>query len=64
MLIQTEEKSVTLTPFGSLALNGTANASRGGGESWIEMIRKARFLKLTKAVRTNRIGVSRSGEKA
>ena len=41
MLIQADGKSVTLTPFGSLALNGTANASRGGGQSWIEMIRKA-----------------------
>src|SRR6516164_925834 len=33
MLIRTDEKSVTLTPFGSLAL-GSANASRGGGQSW------------------------------
>jgi hypothetical protein len=41
MLIQTDEKSVTLTPFGSLALNGAVNASRGGGQSWIEMIRNA-----------------------
>ena len=28
MIIQTDEKSVTLTPFGSLALNGVANVSR------------------------------------
>ena len=48
MLIQTDEKSVTLTPFGSLAL-GAANASRGGGQSWIEIIR-TRFLKLSKAI--------------
>jgi hypothetical protein len=41
MLIQIDEKSVTLTPFGSLALNGAVNVSRGGGQSWIEMIRKA-----------------------
>jgi hypothetical protein len=41
MLIQTEEKSVTLSPFGSLALNGAANASKGAGQSWIEMIRTA-----------------------
>jgi len=41
MLIRTDEKSVTLTPFGSLALNGAANPRRGGGQSWIEMIRKA-----------------------
>ena len=40
MLIRTDEKSVTLTPFGSLAL-GTANASRGGRRSWIEIIRTA-----------------------
>jgi hypothetical protein len=41
MLIQTDEKSVTLTPFGSLALNGAVNATRGGGRSWIEMIHAA-----------------------
>ena len=41
MLIQTDEKSATLTPFGSLALNGTANANKGAGRSWIEMIRTA-----------------------
>jgi hypothetical protein len=41
MLIQTDEKSVTLSPFGSLALNGAANPRRGGGQSWFEMIRKA-----------------------
>jgi hypothetical protein len=40
MLIRTDEKSVTLTPFGSLAL-GAANGSRGGGQSWIEIIRTA-----------------------
>ena len=40
MLIRTDEKSVTLTPFGSLAL-GAANASRRGGQSWIEIIRRA-----------------------
>jgi hypothetical protein len=41
MIIQTDEKSVTLTPFGSLALNGVANMSRDGGQSWIEIIRRA-----------------------
>jgi small-conductance mechanosensitive channel len=41
MIIQTDEKSVTLTPFGSLALNGVANVSRDGGQSWIEIIRGA-----------------------
>jgi hypothetical protein len=41
MIIQTDEKSVTLTPFGSLALNGAANVSRNGGQSWIEIIRRA-----------------------
>jgi hypothetical protein len=41
MLIQTDEKSATLTPFGSLALNSTASASRGGGKSWTEIIRAA-----------------------
>jgi len=41
MIIQTDEKSVTLTPFGSLALNGVANVSRDGGQSWIEIIRRA-----------------------
>ena len=41
MIIQTDEKSVTLTPFGSLALNGVANVSRNGGQSWIEIIRWA-----------------------
>jgi hypothetical protein len=41
MIIQTDEKSVTLTPFGSLALNGVAKVSRDGGQSWIEMIRRA-----------------------
>ena len=40
MIIQTDEKSVTLTPFGSLAL-GAANASRGGAQSWIEITRTA-----------------------
>ena len=40
MLIRTDEKSVTLTPFGSLAL-GAAGGSRGGGQSWIEIIRTA-----------------------
>ena len=48
MLIRTDEKSVTLTPFGSLAV-GAANASRGGGQSWIDLIRMA-FLKPTKAI--------------
>jgi hypothetical protein len=43
MLIQTDEKSVTLTPFGSLALNGAAKATRGGSQSWIEIIRTALF---------------------
>jgi small-conductance mechanosensitive channel len=56
MIIQTDEKSVTLTPFGSLALNGVANVSRDGGQSWIEIIRR-RFLKLIKAVRTSRLAV-------
>jgi hypothetical protein len=41
MLIQNDEKSASLTPFGSLALNGAANASRGGSQSWIEIIRAA-----------------------
>jgi hypothetical protein len=41
MLIQTDEKSVMLTPFGSLTVNGAANASRSGGQSWIETIRTA-----------------------
>jgi hypothetical protein len=41
MLIQTDEKAVTLTPFGSLAINGAASASRSGGKSWTEMIRTA-----------------------
>jgi hypothetical protein len=42
MIIQTDEKSVTLTPYGSLALNGVANVTRdGGGQSWIETIRRA-----------------------
>ena len=41
MLIQTDEKSVTLTPFGSLALSGPANASKGDARSWLEMIRTA-----------------------
>jgi hypothetical protein len=49
MLIQTDEKSATLTPFGLVALSGAAK--EGGGQSWIEMIR--RFLKLTKVVQTN-----------
>ncbi len=40
MIIQTDEKSVTLTPFGSLALNGAANVSRGDDQSWIEIIRR------------------------
>jgi len=57
MIIQTDEKSVTLTPFGSLALNGVANVSRDGGQSLIEIIRR-RFLKLIKAVRTSRLAVS------
>jgi hypothetical protein len=43
MLIQTEEKSVSLTPLGSLTLNRAANANRGGGQSWIEIIRTALF---------------------
>jgi hypothetical protein len=55
MIIQTDEKSVTLTPFGSLALNGVANVSRDGGQSLIEIIRR-RFL--IKAVRTSRLAVS------
>ena len=41
MLIQTDEKSITLTPFGSLTLNGAANASESGRQSWMEMIRTA-----------------------
>ena len=52
MIIRTDEKSVTLTPFGSLALNGVANVSRDGGQS------AGRFLKLIKAVRTSRLAVS------
>ena len=56
MIIQTDEKSVTLTPFGSLALNGVASVSRDGGQSWIEIIRRA--LSQFKAVRTSRLAVS------
>jgi len=41
VLIQTDEKSATLTPFGSLTLSGTANARKSGDQSWIEMIRTA-----------------------
>jgi len=41
MLTQIEEKSVTLRPFGSLVRKGAANASKSGGQSWIEMIRWA-----------------------
>ena len=69
MLIQTDEKSVTLTPFGSLVLNGDAanartggNASKGDGQSWIEMIR-TRCLKLTKVVRTNCTDASLGGQR-
>jgi hypothetical protein len=43
MLIQTDEKSVSLTPLGSLTLNRAANASRGNGQSWFEIIRSALF---------------------
>jgi hypothetical protein len=43
MLIQTDEKSVALSPFGSLALNGAANPRRGGGQSWIEIVRTSRL---------------------
>ena len=39
MLIQTDERSATLTPFGSLALNATTSAKQGGGKSWTEIIR-------------------------
>jgi hypothetical protein len=41
MLIQTEEKSVTLTPFGSLTINTAADPSKSGRQSWIEIIRMA-----------------------
>ena len=41
MLIQTDEKSATLTPFGSLTLSATANARKSGDQSWVEMIRTA-----------------------
>jgi hypothetical protein len=42
MLIQTDEKSVALTPLGSLALNTTATASRSSSKSWwMELIRAA-----------------------
>ena len=40
MIIQTDEQSVTLTPFGSLALNGVVSGD--GGQSWIEILRRAR----------------------
>jgi small-conductance mechanosensitive channel len=57
MIIRTDEKSVTLTPFGSLALNGVANVSRDGGQSWIEIIRRA-LSQADQAVRTSRLAVS------
>jgi len=41
VLIQTDEKSATLTPVGSLTLGGTANARKSGDQSWIKMIRTA-----------------------
>jgi hypothetical protein len=42
MLIQTDEKSVTLTPLGSLVLNTTATASRSASKSWwMELIHAA-----------------------
>ena len=41
MLIQTDERSATLTPFGSLALNATTSASQNCGKSWTEIIRMA-----------------------
>jgi hypothetical protein len=42
MLIQIDEKSVTLTTFGSLAVNGAAKASKDSStQTWIEMIRNA-----------------------
>jgi hypothetical protein len=37
VLIQTDEKSATLTPFGSLMLSGTVNARKSGDQSWIEV---------------------------
>lgn len=57
MVIQTDEKSVTLTPFGSLALNGVANVSRSGGQSWIEIIRRA-ISQADQTVRTSRLALS------
>jgi len=41
MLIQTDEKSVALTPLGTLALNPRAKASRSASKSWMELIRAA-----------------------
>jgi hypothetical protein len=57
MIIQSDEKSVTLTPFGSLALNGVANPSRDGGRSWIEKIRGA-ISQADQAVRNGRLALS------
>ena len=58
MIVQAGEKSVTLTPFGSLALNGVANVTRdGGGQSWVEIIRRA-ISQADQAVRTGRLALS------
>jgi hypothetical protein len=57
MIVQAGEKSVTLTPFGSLALNGVADVTRDGGQSWIEKIRRA-ISQADQAVRTSRLALS------
>jgi hypothetical protein len=38
MLIQTDEKSVALTPLGTLALSTRATAARSASKSWMELI--------------------------
>jgi hypothetical protein len=57
MIVQAGEKSVTLTPFGSLALNGVADVTRDGGQSRIEKIRRA-ISQADQAVRTSRLALS------
>ena len=57
MIVQAGEKSVTLTPFGSLALNGVADVTRDGGQSWIEKIRGA-ISQADQAVRNGRLALS------
>jgi hypothetical protein len=41
MRIQIDEDFVTLTPFGSLARVNSINESRGGGKSWMDILRTA-----------------------